>query len=877
MRRTALRVAVVLAAVAVTAVGLVGTVSYSRDYDLHRGFATVVKLPRAGTGRLLEVHFRSSALHRRADYLVYLPPHYDPARRYPVDYLLHGMAGQPHVFVTIANLDVRLDNQISLGRARPMILVFPDGRIGGSVYSDSEWANTARGDYESYVLEVVRDVDHRFATLVDRRDRMIGGFSAGAYGAMNVALHHLGEFADVQSWSGYFLQTHTGVFAHATPQQLFYNSPLEDVRTLGAQLRSDPLRVYAFSGRDDDATRQLAPMVRALRARGVGVTARVYAGGHDWSVWYPRLNQMLDLASWDFTHPVGTSYAAPHREAARLADRGRLAIHTGVAANKPVRRDVPAASFALPNLGRLAGGRAGAAPRFPATSRAATAPGAGAASQPSATSRAATSRAATAPAVGPRRAHHHSELRLIAALLLALVSAALINLGFVLQHRGRAQDLARGRASLAQALRNRTWLGGQAVGWLGFASQIVAVAIAPLTLVQAFAAGSLAISVPLAARLFGHRIERAQLIAVGVVALSLASLPVGFHSTHGHPHLHPGALLLATLLAVAVAAGLSASRRTAAQAVAAGVMYGVADAAIKAEAFALRHHGLGALLSGWTILAATCTFAGFAAFQAALRERDAVKPLSLMNAFTAVAAMIIGVVAFGESIGGSPAATAGHVVAVALVLACVRPLAEAQAELVGDDEESARTPPLAAAVSTGRAARAAAGGMARTAARGVAAVLAVLVAVAAGTGLLYELRQLRWLAAGPRVPDALPLLQLAGFDAQPLARVLAAWLATGLVLGLALHRMPPARRAVIVAGLAAVLLLAASDASFALARNLRLEHVLLDRQPPLGPWLAWLLLTAAALLPRPLPGLGGLATRRLPALPALPPPLSRAR
>ena len=97
-----------------------------------------------------------------------------------------------------------------------MILVFPDGRIGGSVYSDSEWANTPSGDYESYVLNVVHDVDARFSTLPDRADRVIGGFSAGAYGAINIALHHLSDFASVQVWSGYFTETRSGVFAHAS-------------------------------------------------------------------------------------------------------------------------------------------------------------------------------------------------------------------------------------------------------------------------------------------------------------------------------------------------------------------------------------------------------------------------------------------------------------------------------------------------------------------------------------------------------------------------------------------------------------------------------------------------------------------------------------
>src|SRR5262249_17101181 len=95
--------------------------------------------------------------------------------------------------------------------------------------------------------------------------------------------------------------------------------------------------------------------------------------------------------------------------------------------------------------------------------------------------------------------------QVIAGLLLALVSAALINLGFLLQHRGLEQSGAEAGARMfGRALRSRAWLGGQALGWLGFVAQIAAVAIAPLSLVQAFAAGGLALSVPLSATLFGH-------------------------------------------------------------------------------------------------------------------------------------------------------------------------------------------------------------------------------------------------------------------------------------------------------------------------------------------------------------------------------------
>jgi hypothetical protein len=137
------------------------------------------------------------------------------------------------------------------------------------------------------------------------------------------------------------------------------------------------------------------------------------------------------------------------------------------------------------------------------------------------------------------------------------------------------------------------------------------------------------------------------------------------------------------------------------------------------------------------------------------------------------------------------------------------------------------------------------------AAVGVAIVLLLLVCLLAGTGLLYGLRGLRWFGLGARIEDSLPLLQLAGFDGQPLARVAAAWLPAGMVFGLALIRLKPLQRTAIAGMLGLLALLFASDAAFALARNLRLSYVLSGRAPGLGAWLEALLFAAGSALPRP--------------------------
>ena len=111
------------------------------------------------------VHFYSPALKREADYLIYLPAGYRPDRPLAAFYLLHGMPGKPVAFTVNANIEVRLEQLIRARRVQPMLLVFPDGRIDGRTASDSEWANTPSGNFESYITNVIGDVDHRYATL----------------------------------------------------------------------------------------------------------------------------------------------------------------------------------------------------------------------------------------------------------------------------------------------------------------------------------------------------------------------------------------------------------------------------------------------------------------------------------------------------------------------------------------------------------------------------------------------------------------------------------------------------------------------------------------------------------------------------------------
>jgi hypothetical protein len=99
--------------------------------------------------------------------------------------------------------------------------------------------------------------------------------------------------------------------------------------------------------------------------------------------------------------------------------------------------------------------------------------------------------------------------------------------------------------------------------------------------------------------------------------------------------------------------------------------------------------------------------------------------------------------------------------------------------------------------------------------RVAAAVGVMLVVTLAGVGWLYLLRAIDVLAVGPRVSEALPLQRLAGSDAQPLLRVVVAWLPAGVVAGVALRALGVRGRGwrAVAAGLPCALLLVAFGAA----------------------------------------------------------------
>ena len=263
------------------------------------GFAAVACLCAATTARSqrrLDTSFPSAAIGERLHFEVYLPPDYATSTtRYPVLYVLHGLPSSPSAYTGMRFVERALD---SLGRRA--IVVLPQGARAGE--TDPEYVDHGPGDRWATAIasELPRVIDARFRTIRSRRGRALIGISAGGYGAMQLALHHLGEFSVVESWSGYFHPTDptgTRTLDLGSEERNVEADVHELLPAVVGTLKSTKTFIAFYVGRGDQRFfAENETLNQELSKDGVPHVFRAYTGGHDQSLWERYAASWLELA-----------------------------------------------------------------------------------------------------------------------------------------------------------------------------------------------------------------------------------------------------------------------------------------------------------------------------------------------------------------------------------------------------------------------------------------------------------------------------------------------------------------------------------------------------------------------------------------------------
>jgi enterochelin esterase family protein len=247
--------------------------------------------------------YQSAVLDKLRSVHVYTPPGYDSGnQKYPVFYLLHGGGDEDSGWSTIGRAGFILDNLIADRKAKPMIVVMPNGsmpRAAGAGRAGPPAPGTppdpaaqqaqeqARQKFVDELLNnVIPYVEKNYRVLADRDHRAIAGLSMGGGQTLAVAPSHLDRFAYIGVWSAGVNPTATEDFLKRNAA--FFESP---------EKTNGMVRLFWVGAGEKD---QLAGpgakyLARILDAHGIKHEYHESEGGHTWINWRHYLNDYAQL------------------------------------------------------------------------------------------------------------------------------------------------------------------------------------------------------------------------------------------------------------------------------------------------------------------------------------------------------------------------------------------------------------------------------------------------------------------------------------------------------------------------------------------------------------------------------------------------------
>jgi enterochelin esterase-like enzyme len=189
----------------------------------------------------------------------------------PVLYLSHGYSDNEKSWTTHGKAHWILDNLIAEGKAKPMIIVMPDGHaIPPSTGWKEEYGQENTRLYaEDLVTDVVPLVQKTFRVNPNAEARAFAGLSMGGRHAIYVAMNHHDKFRWV------------GAFSSAIPNAEQLAAGVDKAAATNADLKL----FWVACGKNDFLFKANEEFNQLLTTKGVKHEYAVTEGDHSWPIW----------------------------------------------------------------------------------------------------------------------------------------------------------------------------------------------------------------------------------------------------------------------------------------------------------------------------------------------------------------------------------------------------------------------------------------------------------------------------------------------------------------------------------------------------------------------------------------------------------------
>lgn len=254
-------------------------------------------------GDVAKVWYDSPTLKMQRRLTVYTPAGYDKGKDYPVMYLLHGAGGDEDAWTTLGRAAQIMDNLIAMGKAKPMIVVMPNGntncQAAPGAWSKGMYMPSFRGSLDQPALasmdesfmDIVNYVESHYKVVKDKKHRAVCGLSMG--GGHSFAITR--RYPDTFDYVGLFS---AGLHIDGSQQKSFYQA-LKDNKEVQGQLdrlfKAKPALYWIAIGKTDFLYEQNTGLRKYLDEKGYPYKYRETDGGHIWRNWRIYLSEFAQM------------------------------------------------------------------------------------------------------------------------------------------------------------------------------------------------------------------------------------------------------------------------------------------------------------------------------------------------------------------------------------------------------------------------------------------------------------------------------------------------------------------------------------------------------------------------------------------------------
>lgn len=228
-------------------------------------------------GSVSHVWYDSPTLGARRRLTIYTPAGYEASKgKYPVLYLLHGSGGDEDAWSDLGRTAQIMDNLIAEGKAKPMIVVMPNGVYfnqaapGAAVNMFQPTMTNSRSqstiEVENSFPDIMNYVEKNYRVAKGFDNTAVAGLSMGGRQSCMLSMHYPGKFGYVGLFSGVAV-------------------PEGNEAALNAVFAAQPKLYWIACGKADGAMVNSRKLKDWCDAQGYPAILHESEGGHIWRNW----------------------------------------------------------------------------------------------------------------------------------------------------------------------------------------------------------------------------------------------------------------------------------------------------------------------------------------------------------------------------------------------------------------------------------------------------------------------------------------------------------------------------------------------------------------------------------------------------------------